>query len=315
MSSAMMITNTKNFQPSKVAYKPVKTDTRGGKSVALSYNGQKLTLKFPIMLTWGADEWRDEGTGYCKYDMALQFEPEKFPAQAAMLEKFKDFENKLKDDCVKNSKEWFGKKNQSREVVDALFNPVLKYPKEKDSRGEYTGESDYSRNPTLKVKLPYWKNKFNMSLFTMDKPPNPLYIPSDDYEGPSPHTLIAKGSMVTGLISCRGLWFVGGKCGITWSLDQLCVRPQARIAGSSVCMVLDDSDDEETLQKLNEADAEEEDETIKPSFDVSEEDDNEPEGEGEGDEDEDEEEEEEVPVVKKKKKVIRRKKKATGVEA
>ena len=55
----------------------------------------------------------------------------KFPAQAVMLEKFKDL-NKLKDDCVRNSKEWFEKKNQSREVVDALFNPVLKYPKEKD---------------------------------------------------------------------------------------------------------------------------------------------------------------------------------------
>ena len=66
----MMITNTKNFQPSKVTYKPVKTDTRGGKSVALSYNGQKLTLKVPIMLTWGANEWQDESTGYCKYDMA-----------------------------------------------------------------------------------------------------------------------------------------------------------------------------------------------------------------------------------------------------
>ena len=113
MSSSMMITNVKNFQPSKVNYKPVKTDARGGKSVALSYNGQKLTLKVPIMLTWGANEWQDESTGYCKYDMSLQFEPEKFPAQAVMLEKFKEFENKLKDDCVANSKEWFGKKNQS----------------------------------------------------------------------------------------------------------------------------------------------------------------------------------------------------------
>ena len=311
MSSAMMITNTKNFQPSKVTYKPVKTDARGGKSVALSYNGQKLTLKVPIMLTWGANEWQDESTGYCKYDMSLQFEPEKFPAQAVMLEKFKEFENKLKDDCVRNSKEWFGKKNQSREVVDALFNPVLKYPKEKDSRGEYTGDFDYERNPSLKVKLPYWKNKFNMSLFTMDKPPQPLYVPSDDYEGPSPHTLISKGSHVTGLISCRGMWFVGGKCGITWSLDQLCIRPQQRIAGSSVCMVMDDSDDEDTLQKLNEADEkEEEEEDAQPSFQVSDEE----QDEDEEEQDEDEPEPEPEPVVKKKKKVVRRKKKAVAAE-
>ena len=44
----------------------------------------------------------------------------------------------------------------------------------------------------------------------MDKPPQPLYVPSDDYEGPS-HILSFLRVHVTGLISCRGMWFVGGK--------------------------------------------------------------------------------------------------------
>jgi hypothetical protein len=145
----------------------------------------------------------------------------------------------------------------------------------------------------------------------MDKPPQPLYIPSDDYEGPSPHTLISKGSHVTGLISCRGMWFVGGKCGITWSLDQLCVRPQQRIAGSSVCMVMDDSDDEDTLQKLNEAEEKEEEDDAQPSFQVSEEE----QDASDDDEEEEQEPEPEPEPVKKKKKVVRRRKKAAPAEA
>ena len=192
------ITSWKDFNPSKVQYKPVKTDTRGGKSVAMTYNGQKLTIKFPMMLTWGANEWPNEQTGYTKYDMSLQFNPERHAYQSEFLRKIKDFEEKLKNDTMAHSKEWFGKTKLSREVVDNLFNPLLKYPKQKDARGEYINEPDYTRDPTLKLKLPCYGNKWGMSLFNMDG--SALFVPSDNYDGPSPHTLIPTGAMVTGLM-------------------------------------------------------------------------------------------------------------------
>ena len=63
----------------------------------------------------------------------------------------KEFEAKVKADAVTNAKDWFGKQKMSAEVVDALWTPMLKYPKNKES-----GEFDYARAPTLRVKVPYW---------------------------------------------------------------------------------------------------------------------------------------------------------------
>ena len=40
----------------------------------------------------------------------------------------------------------------SSEVIDALWTPMLKYPKDQE-----TGEFDYSRPPTLRLKLPIWE--------------------------------------------------------------------------------------------------------------------------------------------------------------
>ena len=53
------------------------------------------------------------------------------------------FEDAIKAEAVKNSKDWFGKASMSPEVVDALWTPMLKYPKNKE-----TGEPDYDRAPT-----------------------------------------------------------------------------------------------------------------------------------------------------------------------
>ena len=71
------------------------------------------------------------------------------------LKAMKDFE-KVKDDAVSNAKKWFGKK-MSREVVEALMYPMLKYRKDMES-----GEPDYTANPTLKLKVPFWEGRYNV---------------------------------------------------------------------------------------------------------------------------------------------------------
>ena len=76
----------------------------------------------------------------------------------AFLDSMKAFEQKIKDDALKNSKEWFGKSKMSAEVLDALFTPMLKYPKDKD-----TGEADYDRAPTLRVKIPFWEGEWKLA--------------------------------------------------------------------------------------------------------------------------------------------------------
>ena len=304
-SVSYLITKAKSFDANAVTYKPAVNNKRGGKSVQLLLSGQPIVLQVPLMLTWGVNERVDEQSGRVTYDMALDFRNE-----TSSVNKFKDamtaFENKIKADCIKNSKEWFGKSKMNSDLVDALMYPILKYPKLKDSDGNYTDEADYSRAPSLKVKLPYWEGRFNVELYNYaDK--TPLYIPprKDEQASSSPVECIPKASHINGLIACQGMWFAGGRCGVTWKLVQACVRPPARLLGTATCHIEDDSDDEEMDSNLAQKEAqddttnhddEEEEVAHQPSFQES--------------EDEEEEQEEVVEEVKpkKKKKVVRRKK-------
>ena len=297
----MSITKAKNFNSSDVTYKKPTTNKRGGKSVQLQLNGEPLVLQIPLMLTWGVNERVDEDSGRVSYDMALQFQPEKHSSISKFLTAMKELEQKVKDDAITHSKEWFGKTTMSKEVVDVLMYPILKYPKKKDD----SGEPDHDRDPTLKLKIPYWDKKFNIELYDMES--NCIYQTVKEGEnGPqgikNPVDLVPKASHVSGLIGCTGLWFAGGKWGVTWKLIQAKVRPPQRLIGSGKCNMAEDSDDEEMQEQLNN-ETKEEDEVVAPTPAFE-----------DDDEDEDAvvvEPNEVEPVKKVKKKIIRKRKKST----
>jgi hypothetical protein len=257
-----------------------------------------------MMFTWGVNERVDESSGRVSYDANLVFESDKSSSVAKFCENMKGLQEKLLNDAVKNSKEWFGKSKMSKEVAEAMMYPILKYPKDKIS-----GEPDYSRNPSMKLKLPFWENKFNLELY--DTQSRATFLPTKDgCEGPqgnkTPVDLVPSRSYIKGLIACNGLWMAGGRFGVTWKLVQAQVRPPVRLVGTGVCHLEADSDDDEMLESVQKEEEEKEEDTATslPHFDDSAED--------------DEEEEEEVkaetpPAPKKKKKVVRRKKtKATA---
>ena len=213
----------------------------------------------------------------------------------------KVLENKVLDDACSKSKEWFGKSKLSREVAEAMMYPILKYPKDKNS-----GELDLSRNPNMKLKLPYWEGVFNLELYDMKG--KPLFLPTKEgAEGPqgskTPVDLVPSRTYVKGLVACNGIWMAGGRFGLTWKLIQAQVRPPVRLVGTGVCHIDSDSDDEELLDvvKSNENKNDDYSEVEKSSPNFS---------DGE-DVEEVEEEVEEVEEVKPKKikKKVRRKKK------
>ena len=299
-SSDYSFVKAKTQWVNRIKYKPLVVDKRGGKSLKMTVDGQWLTLQVPLMFTWGASEYVDENTGIPKYSLGLVFDPEKSDAQAKFLEQMKLLQDKIYSDAVTNSKEWFGKSKMSKEVAEAMSYPLLKYPKNKE-----TGEPDYDRNPTMTVKMPYWEGKFNLELFDMKG--SCTFKQGGENNKGTPMSLIPKGSHVKGLVQCKGLWFVGGKFGVTWQLLQACVKSPVRLLGQGVCRMMDDSDDDEVEAQIDQ-EAEEEEQVVEedtgPSFEVESNDDDE-------DEEVEEEEEEEVvqvPVPKKKKKVVRRKK-------
>jgi len=239
MSSAIL--SGVNFDPeSDLTYSSVKTNTSGGKSISiLNKKTMKTTyISTPLMLTWGVNEYVDDKSKASTYDLALQFPKDEYANEntTQFLKNMQTFENKIKADAIVNCKEWFNKPKMSADVVDALWTPILKYPKDKDS-----GEFDYSRSPTLKVKLPYWEGVFkNVEIYNET---SDLVYPNDNDIKIS--DLITKGSNIATIIQCGGIWCANGKFGVTFKLFQCVVKPRPSLSGK--CHIVLNSEEMKTL--------------------------------------------------------------------
>ena len=229
-TSTQNILSPAGFNPHTcVKYAKPKANASGGKSIGIlnAVSNTVLQISSPMMLTWGVNQFVDEKTGKVSYDMSLQFPNDEFydDATRKFFNNIRDLEQKVKDDAISNSKEWFGKPKMSAETTDALFTPMLRYPKDKSSL-----ETDYSRAPTFKIKLPCWEGVWkNIDLYDLDRrlvfpvPTNPSLAPAD---------FIQKGSHIAAGIQCGGIWFAGGKFGVTWNLIQGIIKPKLSYRGT-----------------------------------------------------------------------------------
>jgi hypothetical protein len=211
-----------------IKYTKPKINKSGGKSINI-LNGTvgkpiNLMLATPLMLTWGINDFTDEATGKRTYDMSLQFPQEEFRTEATdkFLKAMNDFQDKIKADAIINSKEWMNKGKLTPEVVDALFNPMLKY-----SKDPATGEPNLSKSPSLRIKVDYWKEAFTCEIYGTD---GRLLFPLEG-SAATPSELVPKACEVALVIQCGGLWFANGKFGVTWKLVQAVVKPKASLKG------------------------------------------------------------------------------------
>ena len=246
MTNEMLPVDAVEFDAEKdFMYTKPKVNASGGKSVGvLNANTKKgLYVSTPLMLTWGINEYVDEQTGKRTYDMSLQFPKDEYTTEATtkFLENMMVFEAKLKADAIKNSKEWMNKPKMTAEVCDALWTPMLKYPKYPEGH-ENAGDFDYTRAPTLRLKVPYWEGEYKIELY--DTQSKPLF-PND--KGVLPTELVPKGIDIATVIQCGGLWFANGKFGVTWKLFQGVVKPRASMKGK--CLVKLSETDRATLER------------------------------------------------------------------
>ena len=238
-------------------YTAPKATSQGAKTINILNKATKtgLRLSTPLMLTWGASDYVDDkGVSNGRYDMALQFPSEEYAKDDTtnFMNNMIELENKIKADAIMNAKEWFGKTKMSEDAIDALWTPMLKYPKDKNS-----GESDTNRAPTLKVKIPYWEGEWKTELYDVNQR---SIFPDPDNSAATPKDLIAKGTHVAVVLLCGGIWFANGKFGVTWKLFQGVVKPKATMRGT--CHIQLSSEDKERIvkQKVDEDDEAVEDE-------------------------------------------------------
>jgi hypothetical protein len=105
---------------------------------------------------------------------------------------------------VKNSKAWF-KGEKSREILSELYSPVVKFAKDADGNIK-------PYPPTLKIALKQRDGKFETQVY--DDKKRPLTdVPLSD--------VLVKGAVLTTLIQCTGVWFAGGKFGLSFKAIQI----------------------------------------------------------------------------------------------
>jgi hypothetical protein len=246
------IVNVSDYNPSTdMSYAKPKINAAGGKNVSIMNSKlRKATyLSTPLMLTWGMSEFRDDKSGKVSYELALQFPNADYPDEDGemFLEKLKKFEEKVKTDAIANSKEWFNKPKMSADVIDALWTPMLKYPKNKE-----TQEHDYTKAPSLRVKVPFWDGEWKIELYDMEER---QIWPSERSAASSPVELIPKLTRVACVLQCGGIWFANGKFGVTWKLFQAVVKPPQSLRGT--CHIKLSSSDRERMAQSTSRDTDE----------------------------------------------------------
>jgi hypothetical protein len=108
------------------------------------------------------------------------------------------------DQGVKNSVAWF-KGTKPRDVLSELYSPTVKF-----ARDQQGNVKPYP--PTLKLQLKQRNGKFETVVY--DDKKRPLTdVPLED--------VLVKGTVMTALIQCTGVWFAGGKFGISWKAIQI----------------------------------------------------------------------------------------------
>ena len=256
---ASAIIDGTNIDLSVFSYSAPKPNPIGGKVVNLYNKNAKeyLTIAAPLMGAWSAQEGKTEkGEPNGKYAMSLQFSQGDYatPDTNKFLEQLKLLENKVKEDAIIYSRDWFGKEIKSMEVMEEKFNPMLKYPKIKNSEVK-----NYDAPPSLTLKLPCWKDVWQTSVFDEDY--NPLYVKGKSEVGVTPLDFLrstGKAPMqVICLIQAGGIWIANGKASITWNLKQVIVRkPKTSTIADDTCFLTVRPSDREVLKSQPEVEIE-----------------------------------------------------------
>ena len=217
-----------NFNANLMTFSTPKPSGSGGKSVGIYFDKSIFRVSLPEMIQWGAADFKDEktGKGNDKFEFTLQFPTEgyKNDETTTALAHMKSIEAKLLEAGQQNAKQWFGKAYPA-EVLQALWSPMLKYPKNKSS-----GEPDLTAAPGLRVKLPKWEGQWKSEIYNEDAE---KLFPDASNELLTPVDFLTKSVKATCLLQCGGLWFANGKFGVTWKLIQAVIpKPKASLLGT-----------------------------------------------------------------------------------
>jgi len=198
-----------NFSIDNLVFSEVKKNSKGGKYVLMTDNGQDIYLQLPALpAPFGLSEPHDEVK---EYSLSLSLTDE------TVLQKMKEIEDQVILYVAEYSKDIFGKVIDKNVLRDVMFNPIVKMPKD---------EGKYS--PTMKLKASTGNGKYTAEFYRSSK--EKLEI-SD----------ITKGSRIETIIKIGQIWVIDKKFGVSLKLEQAKVHMSTKISGYAF------TDDEEVI--------------------------------------------------------------------
>ena len=229
------IVQPSNFDVSKVSISQPKVLESGGKMAYLNYgDGKRLLIQTPSLpAPFGMSVFDKAGPPKYSVDLALRGYQDQ-PKPKALFTALQKLDEFMIDQGVKNSKMWF-KTDMKREVVEAFYTPCVRFGK--DKQGNQTAYP-----PNLKVQLRRNRDgsDFDCAFYDHKSKGDPH---AQQLKGIPVEELLVKKVEVTALIQCTGVWFAGGKFGVSWKAVQ--IRLDSAPAGLRGCAFEDDGEEAE----------------------------------------------------------------------
>jgi hypothetical protein len=215
---------TKNLDVSKITYDEPKKLDNGGKMIYVSFKKNPLRIQTPqCYLPFGINVYKNDDSGTEAHSLDLSFDgKDTKPNLMDFFTKMKEFDSMNIQKGFEYQQSWFRKKYPNKEVIEALYTTMIKYPKDKN--GEITTEWP----PTFKIKLPYMRGDYKFEMY--DKNNQKI----------DPKSVQTKGARVVAIIKCNGIWLAGGKFGMSWKAEQIQIIPPNKISGFCIRYVKED---------------------------------------------------------------------------
>jgi hypothetical protein len=207
------IVQPSSFNVSKVSISQPKVMESGGKMAYLNYgDARSLVIQTPSLPSpFGMSVFDKAGPPKYSIDLAMRGYKENTKVKS-FYDALHSLDEYMIEQGVKNSKLWF-KSDMKRDVVTAFYTPSVRFGKDKD--GNTTA---YPPNIKVQLKRSRDGSEFECQFYDLKSKGDPHAQP---LKGVPVEEMLVKKVEVTALIQCTGVWFAGGKFGVSWKAVQM----------------------------------------------------------------------------------------------
>ena len=211
---------------SAITFSAPKVMDNGGKSVMLGYKDRNLMVQTPsLRLPYGVSVFDKMGPPKYSVDLSLAG-TETSKAIADFVGFLEAFDERMIDAGMENAKAWFKNNSPNREVIKALYTPLVKVARDADGNPKPyppTFKITLRRKPVKKGGAPPTGTALSTFNLDMYDPKAPLDAKGQISKYPADvaiEDVLCKKSNQTCVVECTGVWFAGGKFGTSWRLVQ-----------------------------------------------------------------------------------------------